>query len=163
MASHTRRYIKWLVVLMCLSVMVYIVYHGWRLRSKTIRVENISHYDSIRGFLLNENVKEIREITSNLGNDWRLLTESEYINLSKAMGRDYFFDLDENNRVPDKILIDVWGQRLLIAGRKLDGKKPEWIIWSKGPDGVSGTEDDLVSGGDIVFDKELKNLIGRKE
>jgi len=139
--------------------MLYIVRYGLRIHNEIERVENISSYESMRGFIGRENIKEIREVTTNLGENWHLLTEAEYIKLAKAMGRDYFLDLDENSRVPDKILVDVWNRRLLIVGRKLFESKPEWIIWSKGADGVAGTKDDLVSSDITIPPAMLKNLI----
>lgn len=159
MYTHILRYIMLLIILLCILAILYIVWYCFRLNSEIKQVEEISRYDSIIGFLRNHhNKKEIREITSKFDEDLNLLKECEYMKLAQILGRDYFFDLDENSCVPDKILSDAWNRRLLIAGRRILGKNPEWIIWSKGPDGIRGTNDDLVSADVAISPTTLENL-----
>ena len=52
---------------------------------------------------------------------------------------------DSKNWKPGLVLVDYWNHRLKIAFRKGSKKNIyEFIIWSIGPDGVSGTDDDIV-------------------
>ena len=39
---------------------------------------------------------------------------------------------------------DPWGQPIHIAIRSSAGRKTEYLLWSAGPDRISGTEDDVV-------------------
>ena len=49
------------------------------------------------------------------------------------------------SKIPGKTLLDPWGNRFNVAVRYYENKQLEFLVWSKGPDGVNGTEDDFIS------------------
>lgn len=42
---------------------------------------------------------------------------------------------------------DHWGHQLRVAVRQESGEKLSYIVWSVGPDGISGTQDDITLTG----------------
>jgi len=106
-----------------------------------------SHVASVCAFLQeNPHNPEVRKIVDALNSKWRILDESECAYLAKAMNKLMCIDLavlDINNA--DAPILDRWRRRVLIAARKVDGAKFDFIVWSRGPDGISGTYDDIVS------------------
>jgi hypothetical protein len=77
--------------------------------------------------------------------DWRGLGPAEYDQVMSRVksegsldrGRSYW---DEAGR-----FVDPWGRPYHIAGRVRPSGQVEFIIWSSGRDGVSGSADDVVS------------------
>ncbi len=104
-----------------------------------------SYVSSVSSSLNKAKAQEVNEIAFDLKNEWRELTESEYKKVAQAMSRYWSIDRGGLSHEPNEILFDHWGHRIVIAGHKLSGGKPEFIVWSKGQDGILGTEDDLAS------------------
>lgn len=116
-----------------------------------------SQLSSIGAFLEdNEQNEKIRSITTGFSKQWRLLNESEYAKLiSTLRERGRSIDLGGMHPDPNNVLLDHWGRRIVIAGRKAENGKPEFILWSKGPDGVLGSENDLSCPWGVPFPIEL--------
>lgn len=139
------RYVRVFLLLILLGVAALTLHLFLRLWNESKRAACGSYLASMASFLWdNQQGNSIREITQNLGKEWRFLNDQEYNTLANTLSREsYSLDLGGVSPAPDKILFDHWNQRILIAGRKLPGKDPEFILWSKGPDRVFRTEDDI--------------------
>lgn len=149
MKINISRYIKWLVGLVILITIAFITHRILLTRAEAIKWENRSSLEGLWGFLTASYDKpEMKYMISNLSEEWSLLNNQEYIKLSNVLLK-YYDTTSDPKHGQAGILFDHWGQHILIAGRKLNGKKPEWIIWSKGPDSIFGTEDDISYPWDI--------------
>jgi hypothetical protein len=90
----------------------------------------------------------------NLGSEWRVLSSKECDQLLTA--------LEEANGPFDGgqgVAGDAWGQHFQVAARSNNGRQ-EVIVWSNGPDGQSGTTDDIVVPREIAAEVRT-NLRGR--
>ena len=99
----------------------------------------------------------VTEISENLGPQWRFLTDSEYDKLAHGISRDGRFDNPEVASDPGSALLDSWGRRILIAGRRGLGSGAEFSVWSKGPDGVFGSDGDISCPSDAAAPEGLTN------
>ena len=86
----------------------------------------------------------LKEVFSSADEQWRFFTAEQYdrviTELAKYHNLDPAPDWD-----PQSPLLDPWGNRFEVAYCKLPGEVYDFIVVSKGPDRVYGTEDDLVS------------------
>lgn len=80
-----------------------------------------------------------------LANDWHVFSRAEYDRVARALA-DAGVSLDAcpTCYTQTGVIGDAWGNRFQIAGRKRNDGHRDVIVWSNGPDGVSGTEDDMV-------------------
>lgn len=158
MSIRIRRYIKQFIVLICLIAIAGVVYAVLHVRNEMKRMAAGSYIASVGGFLqdgITENQMVI-EISENLNKEWRFLNESEYTKICEAMSKSYAVDRGGLSYKPDEILFDHWGKHILIAGRKRYGKECEFIVWSRGPDGIFGTGDDIASPRGSLPPEELQ-------
>ena len=158
MPLHIWKFIKIFVVLICLIAAIGIICAKiLHVLNQTDRAAEYSYIASVGSFVYSFSTDEVCEITNNLGEEWRLLSESEYTKLAHSMSRSDYIDRSNRSNLsyePGEILLDHWNHHILIAGRKVrdilivgrkvPGEKPEFIVWSKGPDGISGTDDDII-------------------
>lgn len=79
-------------------------------------------------------------------NDWRVLNDNQYNRLlASLISAGLSFDAPSRWKTPNGKLVDAWGHRFQIAARrKASGEAIEFVVWSAGPDGQSGTDDDIV-------------------
>jgi hypothetical protein len=76
---------------------------------------------------------------------WKVLKEAEYVTLLDLLQeRGASLDACPQCHTASGLLGDVWGRRFQIAGRKRSDGTNQFIVWSQGPDGLSGTTDDIV-------------------
>jgi len=147
------------IITIVTSVIVYVI-----LRTLT-QVKKSATYSYIAsvGSFLDERMKPLRgQIVDSLGEEWRLLTDTEYKYVAMVMGKSSKIDRGKLSHSPDKILYDHWGRHILIAARKTKWSRAEYIVLSKGKDGIAGTQDDTVSPRDAVFPTQFckeKSLI----
>ena len=73
-----------------------------------------------------------------LENHWRIFNDAEYeILLTEP--------LVEGEPISETgVLDDTWGNRLQVAARKRSDGTGQYIVWSAGPDAISGTDDDKI-------------------
>jgi len=76
--------------------------------------------------------------------NWQILGDVEYDRTVTEVSRKGSIDVGRNGWKSGGVLVDSWGNRLQIAVRKSDQGKLEYIVWSKGADGISKTSDDVV-------------------
>lgn len=147
MAIHVPRYIKTLIVLVCLIGAVTFIHYALRIHNTAKQLATVSYVSSVHAFLQVKATKTnvVIEIGENLTEEWRFLNEQEYIKLAKAMSKLHSIDRGRLSHEPSEILFDHWNRHILIAGRKRHGWKPEYIVWSKGRDRILGTQDDISS------------------
>ncbi len=74
---------------------------------------------------------------------WHVLTESEYDRYVSLVSE--LIDTGRQRRSRAAPLCDPWGRRFLVAVRTNEHGSVKVIVWSKGPDGISGDADDIVS------------------
>lgn len=87
-------------------------------------------------------------IITEVGSEWRVLTEDESVRLMLAASRSGSMDCGE--REPSGLPLDEWGNRFKVAFRRSTrGDRLEFRIWSDGRDGISRTSDDIVSPYDV--------------
>ena len=116
--------------------------------SRHADVTACTSYITSVGAFLQRNAKTnnvIIAIGEKLGNKWRFLSESEYSDIAKELSKSNSIETKRGRSGPNKILFDYWEQHILIAGRKRNGTGPEFIVWSKGPDKIFRTADDISS------------------
>ena len=80
--------------------------------------------------------------------NWRVVTEAEYDRCVRQFLDAGFIDTGGKRPAKSETLRDRWGNRLHIAIRKNHEGTFEYIVWSNGKDGVSGTADDIISPSD---------------
>jgi hypothetical protein len=91
------------------------------------------------------------EFSGSLGEEWSLLDADEYRRLAAVKGLDRW---RVGSKHPEEI-VDEWGTPVMIAGRKREGREAEFLVWSKGADGISGTKDDVVCPYGAAIPREL--------
>lgn len=150
MVAEKRKYLTLSTVLTLAVFAAFVLcllypYHYFRNISK--RMACSSYLSSMAACLQeNQKIETMAEITRNIDKEWRFLNEQEYVKLASILSKSsHSLDLGGVSPSPDRILFDHWNQRILIAGRKLPGKDPEFILWSKGPDKVFRTKDDIAA------------------
>jgi len=139
------KYVEIFITFACLIVGVSIIYVFIHFNNERKKIKTGSYVASVNASLHYQETSEAREIAGNLSKEWRFLNKQEYTKLAKAMSGTYSCDRGGLSYEPDRILFDHWGRHILIAGRKLPDKNPEFMVWSKGPDGIFRTEDDISS------------------
>ncbi|MHC4744362.1 MAG: hypothetical protein ACYS8Z_20810 [Planctomycetota bacterium] len=100
---------------------------------------------STNTFLCASERPEVVLIRQALDENWRPLTEEEYAHLAKAASETRVIDRNGLSDERDKVMLDGWDRRVLIWGRIADRNEPEFIVISKGRDGLLGTSDDIGS------------------
>lgn len=159
MAKNERRHLLLItIVLVCLALVVVLGWCIFSVYNMAKETASGSYIASVDKFLQEEPNIAI-EIATNLGERWRFLNKEEYIKLAKVMSKSHAIDRGRLSNKPDKILYDQWNQHIIIAGRKLFGTRGEYIVWSKGPDKIWGTQDDITFPYEATIPKEL---IGKK-
>ena len=87
---------------------------------------------------------EKSEAVGELSGDWQVLSNAAYDSLLLVLtNAGASLDACPRCHTPDGKFGDAWGERFQILARRRDGRR-EYIIWSKGPDRVSGSDDDIV-------------------
>lgn len=114
--------------------------------------QTFSCISSMYAFLVTENFDEKDLWYKTVSEEWQLLTDSEYKNLASKLSK---AGIDCATNKPDKIMFDKWGRHIRIARRHRDMSNVEFIVWSLGHDGISGTKDDLVQPYDAVIPPAL--------
>ncbi len=84
--------------------------------------------------------EEVLGITSVDGR-WHILSDEEYEALLPRILR----IAGDRHMVKAERLTDRWGHRPEIAFRRAPSGEYELLVWSKGPDGILRTDDDIVS------------------
>jgi hypothetical protein len=89
--------------------------------------------------------------------NWRLLPDEKYDRLMKELSVSYNLDSPKSSREKDALLVDGWGNRYNIAYRQFSDLSYDFVVISKGPDGVYGTKDDEVSGNASIAPEIINN------
>ena len=84
----------------------------------------------------------LKEIFSSADQQWRFLTADEYDRVIIELAKSH--NLDPSPKHPSQPLLDFWGNRFEI-GYRIHGRVYNFIVVSKGPNGIYGTKDDVVS------------------
>jgi hypothetical protein len=94
---------------------------------------------------LHQDLSESRQ-TKELTDDWNILSDDQYSQLLASLTEaGASFDAPSSWKLPNGQLVDAWGNRFQIKARlKANGTGAEFVVWSLGPDGKSGTVDDIV-------------------
>ena len=137
--KRKKRLIFLLLLLLLLACFTFLLIHG---RKASKKIAASSHVASIGAYLDSLNVSKFKTHFSS--EKWTLLDESDYKWLGPALSEYGWVDNARLSQDPDKILFDYWGERIMIAGRKINANKIDFMVWSKGPDCISGTADDIV-------------------
>jgi hypothetical protein len=75
----------------------------------------------------------------------RILTNAEYDQTIAELRTIKPYSFDAKDWQLGDTLRDEYGHRFRVARRKLPVRGFEFVVWSVGPDGLSGTDDDVVS------------------
>lgn len=81
---------------------------------------------------------EKSQMVTTRSEEWVIVDDDSYDEIVKPM----FISSVED---PQRTIRDPWGNRLHIAVRYVTPKQCAYTVWSAGPDGVSGSADDIVS------------------
>ena len=131
------------VVIICAIGMFVLSRKGLQEGKRAFTASSISALDQAFYLELSKGNYKLAGVTSNAGPQWHFLTVKQYDNIIIDLDESYNFDAKPSLSQP---LVDFWGNRFEIAYRKLPGSGCDSIVVSKGPDGVYGTRDDIVSG-----------------
>ena len=148
---RTKRRHRFLFILLPLLVCFTLFIIHSRKASKKIAAS--SHMVSIGAYLDSLDTSKFK---TRFCEEWTLLNELDYTWLGPALSEYGWVDNAGLSQDPDKILLDYWRQRILIAGCKINENKIDFIVWSKGPDRISGTLDDITSPYKVKIPKNLK-------
>ena len=97
---------------------------------------------SVHSSIISQSKKPKFKLDTDIGPDWVVLNDDESEQLILAAAKDN--KLDCNEWTSGRIGLDYWNNRLRIAARQsLIDHTFEFKVWSNGPDGVSGTSDDI--------------------
>lgn len=91
----------------------------------------------------------LKEILSYGGEEWRFVNDDQYDKIVIELAKWHNLDAPKNWDSSGPFL-DIWGNRFEIGYRKLPSNGYDFIIVSKGPDGIYGTNDDVVSPSGII-------------
>ncbi|HEX8148013.1 MAG TPA: type II secretion system protein GspG, partial [Pyrinomonadaceae bacterium] len=100
---------------------------------------------SIHQSLVNFGEKSPRGTGIALGTDWRELGPPEYDQVMERVKSEGSLDSGRSYWNEAGSFVDPWGRPYHIAGRAMPGGRAEFIVWSNGRDGASGSADDVVS------------------
>jgi hypothetical protein len=130
LTRNTQNKIAFLLAASIFLGVSYVVYKGWR------QLED-NGYLSCLASIQNEIHKSdfVKDLVSSDG-QWKILT-AEQVDLLMSKIQPYDCGKYKNPA------IDLWGNRIQVALRK-PADKIEIFVWSKGHNGISSTEDDLV-------------------
>jgi hypothetical protein len=140
-----RRNLLWLLAaILCLVIVVVYAVNVACVQSSK-RAYTYGSVKAIYAALLTEFDKKnttLIEILSSADEQWRFLTPEEYDKVIFELAKSHNLDPSPASGQP---LLDLWGNRFEIAYRKLPNQAYDVIVVSKGPDGIYGTKDDIVS------------------
>ena len=156
-----RIHIKTISLVLAIIVTGRLTFYSMQLHKASRRAATASYVASVGAFIERELHSDlIREITTAMGNKWRFLNRQEYDMLARTMSKSRSLDRGKRSHEPERILLDHWGNHILIAGRTSDKGTVEFLVWSKGPDGDFGTEDDIASPWGRTPPEELTQELG---
>jgi len=112
---------------------------------------------ALAGFLFDHSGK-LETTRTRSGPRWRRLTDSEYDRLIGEIYRMKNFAPDRKGWKPGQVLYDHWGRRYRVAVRRTAEGKEDFFVWSTGPDGKTGTKDDVTFMYDLPVPKELVGI-----
>jgi hypothetical protein len=75
--------------------------------------------------------------------DWKELDKNTKDKFLSSIAKSS--SLDCRNKDDNEIPVDSWGKSFRIAYKISNGEKKQYIVWSNGSDGVSSTQDDIIS------------------
>jgi hypothetical protein len=75
---------------------------------------------------------------------WRTLSIDEYTKIVHQIGQSVPLDAGAKRWTANGVLLDPWGNPFQIAIRKKSEGHVEYLVSSKGADGILGTQDDIV-------------------
>ena len=120
--------------------------------SRSSETYAIAHVSSVYAFLNMGRHPIVSEIEQNLGDRWKPLGATEYENLGLSLEETPWIKriLGCRDKASD-FLLDLWGNQILIIGRKGQNDHAEFLLFSRGSDGELGTEDDVRIPWDAVL------------
>lgn len=107
-------------------------------------IGTVSAVDAALSSELKNGNPNLEEVFSAADEQWRSITVTEYDKTIRELD-DKSYNLDAG---PSRPLLDLWGNRLVIVYRKLPNSFYDSLVVSRGPDGIYGTRDDVVSSYD---------------
>ena len=122
-----------------LVIRIYNYQHKRCITSGTIHAVSAAFYSE----LIEQN-PNLKHIISSADTQWQFLSDEEYDKVITEISKSHNLDPPKNWKPPGPLL-DLWGNRFEIAYRRLPNGGIDTIVVSKGPDGVYGSKDDLVS------------------
>jgi hypothetical protein len=82
-------------------------------------------------------------VGADLTTSWHVPAGAEYGSIMTSISKSSSGD-NARRDARSKWIVDPWGKPFLIAMRKSEAGEFEYIVWSRGADGVSGTSDDVI-------------------
>lgn len=150
-----------LIVTSFILILIILIYLIVLPKLTTVKLMQTGGYIfSVHNFLQKRDIPEVEKITKVLDGEWQFLNSNSYSLLAQAMSRTKNVDRNGLSYREEKILDDSWGEEILIAARK-NNEKCEFIIWSKGPDHIFGSKDDLSSPYNTEVPSSLKEDVSK--
>jgi len=109
------------------------------------------------GQSLIDNGKEFKFLPVTPIGKWYILTDAEYDRLIDVLMTKKSFNPDSPSWEIGYIFKDHWNNRFKIAFRRLAKGNLEFLAWSAGADGITGTKDDIVAANEDNVSKYLKD------
>ncbi len=123
----------------CFGVVFLIVKIWERAAMKALTYETLASINAALFIELHDDNPNLQETFSSANGQWHFLTVSEYDETITEFD-DKSYDLDAGSSRP---LLDLWGNRFEIGYRKLPRGFYAFVVFSKGPDGLFETWDDV--------------------
>jgi len=137
-----------LLFLLAASAFLLIAFFAFKKALQNAKLAQIlSNIKAVNAALISELDKgnaNLEKVFSDRDRQWQFLTPNEYDRVIVELAKSHNLD-PATNWNPSLTLLDPWGNRFEIGYRELTGSICDTIVVSKGPDGVYGNEDDLVS------------------
>jgi hypothetical protein len=123
----------------------FVLYRGWQAMETNGYMSCLASVQSVMDQDLRSRSENAKMIWGMLPADesWNLLRDSEVDSMVKSL-KPY-----DCGKSPDPS-VDIWGNKIAITLRR-SGETVESRVWSRGPDGIEWTEDDIL----MPYGKEI--------
>lgn len=97
--------------------------------------------------------------STEFSSDWTLLGETDYQNVAKHLSSSNGVDKKHGRNCINSVLKDIWGKQIVIGVIKIDKNDLDFVLWSKGRDGKSGTCDDIIHCPTSINPEEIQKQL----
>jgi hypothetical protein len=150
---------RFLIIIFAAGVCIILAFLSFHIARRAhleiLRIGTMGTIPSILAFVHEMDEQQLQALDISLSEEWRIFSAGQYDDVIEALRKTGRLDVDASKWTQNGTFVDPWGRPYLIAGRKKEDGR-EFMVWSKGPDGISATEDDIVRPYKSVVPESLK-------